>query len=218
MSGLAEALSLGLASGPVCIGSCGPVLLPWLAAESAGLRGTARLLGSFLGGRLAGYLCFAALAWTAGLAIPVEPHSRALLLGLVNLGLAVVLAWHAWSPWRRPRTGRQQAGQELYGIKAKPRFRPPAALSLGFLTGLNLCPPFLVAGVRAAETRSLPAAMLFFLVFFAGAAVWFLPALAVSSLRRIAVAGTVARMIMLLLAAYYAYLGFISLYWRLAHD
>lgn len=217
MSGLAEAVFLGLASGPVCLGSCGPVLLPCLAAESAGLRRTAGLLSVFLGGRLAGYLAFAALAWAAGLAAPIDPHSRALLFGIANLGLAVVLVWYGWFSRRHGRAGRQPPGQELYRIEARPRSRPSAAAALGLFTGLNLCPPFVVASVRAAETRSLPSAMVFFLLFFAGTTVWFLPALAVSSLRRINAAATVARMIMLLLAAYYAYLGVMSLWWRVSH-
>jgi hypothetical protein len=36
------------------------------------------------------------------------------------------------------------------------------ALALGFLTGINLCPPFLVAGLRAAQLEHLSAALLFF--------------------------------------------------------
>jgi sulfite exporter TauE/SafE len=88
---------------------------------------------------------------------------------------------------------------------------------LGFLTGLNLCPPFIAAGVRAAETRSLSGAVLFFLAFFAGTAVWFLPAAAVSPLRRIPAAATVARMVLGLMAIYYAYLGLVGLSWRWLH-
>jgi hypothetical protein len=36
---LAEALALGFGSGPICVASCGPVLLPWLGAEPRGLGG-----------------------------------------------------------------------------------------------------------------------------------------------------------------------------------
>lgn len=217
MSSLAEAVFLGLASGPVCLGSCGPVLLPCLAAESAGLRRTAGLLSVFLGGRLAGYLAFAVLAWALGLAAPIEPHSQVLLFGIANLGLATALVWYGWFSRRQGRAGRQHPEQELYRIEAKPPFRHSAVATLGLFTGLNLCPPFVVASVRAAETRSLPSAMVFFLLFFAGTTVWFLPAVAVTSLRRITVAATVARMIMLLLAVYYAYLGVMSLLWRASH-
>ncbi len=60
---LAEALALGFGSGPVCVASCGPVLLPWLGAEPRDVGTTGRLLAIFLGGRLAGYLSFAVVAW-----------------------------------------------------------------------------------------------------------------------------------------------------------
>ncbi len=130
---------LGFASGPVCLGSCGPVLLPWLAAERAGLRGTARVLSIFLGGRLVGYIGFAVLAWAVGMALPADQHSRTLIFGVANLGLAVVLVLHVWLPRRR------RPEQKLYQIGAKPLF-------LGLFTGLSLCPPFVAAGVRAAES------------------------------------------------------------------
>ena len=58
------------------------------------------------------------------------------------------------------------------------------ALALGFLTGINLCPPFLVAGVRAAQLEHLWAALLFFVCFFAGTAVWFLPFLSMGLVQR----------------------------------
>ncbi len=55
---LADAALLGLASGPACLASCGPVLVPSLAARGSGFGGTALVLGTFLSGRLVGYLAF----------------------------------------------------------------------------------------------------------------------------------------------------------------
>ena len=215
MSGVAEALALGFGSGPVCIASCGPVLLPWLGAEPRGLRTTGWLLTLFLGGRLGGYLAFAVVAWAAGLAIPVDPHTRTLVFGLANFGLAALLGFSACVPRRRCAKAPGE-GQTLYQVGPTERFRPPAAVTLGFLTGLNLCPPFVTAGVRAAATRSLPGALAFFVFFFVGTAAWFLPSLAVSPLRRFSAVPVVARMTMAALAIYYAYLGVVcAASWRL---
>jgi hypothetical protein len=36
-----EALALGLATGPVCLASCGPVVAPWLLAQPRGVGGGA---------------------------------------------------------------------------------------------------------------------------------------------------------------------------------
>jgi sulfite exporter TauE/SafE len=214
---LAEALALGFGSGPICVASCGPVLLPWLGAEPRDLGTTGRLLAIFLGGRLAGYLAFAVVAWAAGLALPLDLRSRTLVFGLANFGLAALLGFSACFPRRRCAKVPDERHPRLYQIGAADRFRPPAALTLGFLTGLNLCPPFVAACVRAAATHSLPGALAFFAFFFAGTTVWFLPSLAVSSLRRFSAVPAVARMTMAALAIYYAYLGVVSVAsWRLA--
>ena len=212
ISAVAEALTLGFASGPVCIASCGPVLLPCLAAQAESWRDTGRSLAVFLGGRLLGYLGFAALAWSLGMALPVQAPARALLYGLANLGLAIALALYAWGP-RRLCAGAVPPALVQIGQTV----RRPATLTLGFLTGLNLCPPFAAAGLRAAQSQTLTSALAFFLLFFVGTAVWFLPALAVSPLRRIPAAATVARFTMFALAAYYAYLAVVTFSWRFLH-
>ena len=92
-----EALVLGLASGPTCIAACGPVLVPSLLTERAGFRPHARYLSVFLGARLAGYLLFAAVAWEIGALVSLPPGPRVLLMGAVNVLLASVLLWYAWS-------------------------------------------------------------------------------------------------------------------------
>ena len=190
--------------------------MPWLGAEPRKLGPTGRLLAIFLGGRLAGYLGFAVLAWAAGLTLPLDLRSRSLVFGLANLGLALLLGVSACFP-RRAGAPPEERSTPLYQIGGANRFRPPAALTLGFLTGLNLCPPFIAAGVRAAATHSLPGALSFFALFFAGTSVWFLPALGVSWLDRFSAVPTVARMTMAALAIYYAYLGVVSVAaWRMA--
>jgi len=214
MSSAMEALVLGFASGPVCLASCGPVLLPWMVGVPERPRILFGSLALFLGGRLLGYLLFATAAWAVGLSLPADGAVRAWIFGLANLLLAALLALYAWAPQTLGRIRRGSSDTPLYQIEPSVKTWKPAALALGFLTGLNLCPPFVAAGVRAAEIPSLPGALFFFLAFFAGTAVWFLPALAVSPLSRIPAASTVARMVLGLMAAYYAYLGLVSLYWR----
>ena len=72
---MTEALLLGVSSGPVCLASCSPILVPVLAAEQKSPRGTGALLAQFLGGRLAGYLGFACLAWLLGLSLRFQPRA-----------------------------------------------------------------------------------------------------------------------------------------------
>ena len=75
---MTEALLLGVSSGPVCLAACSPVLVPVLAAEQRSARGTGALLAQFLGGRLAGYLGFACIAWLLGLSLNLDPRGRVL--------------------------------------------------------------------------------------------------------------------------------------------
>lgn len=81
------------------------------------------------------------------------------------------------------------------------------ALTLGLVTGLNLCPPFLAASVRAVQAGSLVGCMAFFALFFVGTAGWFVPVLATTWLARIQGATLVARIGAGLIATYYLWLA-----------
>jgi hypothetical protein len=85
---------------------------------------------------------------------------------------------------------------------------------LGFLTGVSLCPPFVAAGVRAAEAASIAAALAFFAVFFVGTSIWFVPFAGMGWIRRSEALTTVARMAMALVAFFYLYAGLMTLFGR----
>ena len=217
MTSLAEPMLLGISSGLMCLTSCGPVLLPALAVAGAGWRGTGALLGTFLAGRLVGYLGFAALAWAVGLALPLPVRANGLVFASVHLGLAVLLVLYALLP-RRPRASACSQGLAVSGrVALARRFQALGAAVMGLLTGLNLCPPFVAAGVRVAEGRSLPNALAFFALFFVGTAVWFLPFLGLAGLRRFTGVAAVARVAAVVVAAHYGYLGAVTLAGVLFH-
>lgn len=201
-----EALVLGLASGPACVASCGPVMVPSLLAERSGLRLHTHYLFAFLATRLLGYLVFAAVAWELGALLALPASARSLIFALIHLLLAGVLLRYAYSAGRACR--HSCTSSELVTIGATRNHRIPGAAVLGFLTGVSLCPPFVAAGVRAAEAASMVAAMLFFAVFFLGTSVWFVPFAALGWVRRNEAVTTVARMAMVLIALYYFYAGF----------
>ena len=212
-----EALLLGLSVGLVCLASCGAVFIPWLVAEQRTMVATAWLLGQVLAGRLAGYLIFAGVAWAAGLVlVPGELRTRALVFGLAHVALAATLFWYVFAASRGSRSAQPSRGSHrLSPMRRRVSRVGPAAL--GFLTAVNLCPPFVAATVRAAELRSLPASLAFFTVFFVGTSVWFLPFLAAGATRRVPQARIVARVAMGVVAAYYGYVGLITLGWRLMY-
>ena len=204
-----EALLLGLVSGPACVASCGPVLVPSLLAERSGMRLHARYLSAFLGTRLLGYLIFAVVAWEAGSLVSVTASTRTWIFGLIHILLAGVLFRYAYSVGRACAHSAQQA--ELVTIAAAGTHHIPGAAALGFLTGISLCPPFVAAGVRAAECSSVAAAVVFFAVFFIGTSVWFVPFAGLGWIRRNEAVNTVARMAMALIALFYLYIGLMTL-------
>jgi len=205
---LAEALALGLMSGPACVASCGPVVVPTLLAERSGLRLHGLYLSTFLATRLCGYLLFAVLAWefgNLGNLATLPTSARSLVFGPIHLLLAGALLRYAYSVGRT--CDRSCKSAELVTIGAAGNHRIPGAAALGFLTGVSLCPPFVAAGVRAAEAASMVAAVLFFAAFFLGTSIWFVPFAALGWVRRNEAVITVARMAMVLIALYYFYAG-----------
>jgi len=196
-----EALVLGLASGPACIASCGPVLVPSLLAERSGLRLHARYLFAFLATRLLGYLLFATVAWELGALVSLRVTAHPLIFSSIHLLLGCVLLRYAYAVGRA--CGHSCTSPELVNIGPAKSHPVSGAAVLGFLTGVSLCPPFVAAGIRAAEAASLAAAVLFFAVFFLGTSIWFVPFAGMGWVRRNEAVTTVARMAMVLVALYY---------------
>ncbi len=214
---LYDALALGLASGPACLAACGPVLVPSLLAGPSGFLPNLRAIAVFLSTRLVGYLLFAVVAWQAGAltSMLVKPHPQ--LVGIVYLVMAVVLAWYPYAAKRK--CAGACSTPKLVTIAGMETKEPAGAKSgvagvamLGFLTGLNFCPPFVVAGIRAAQLGSLTGALVFFGIFFAGTSIWFVPFAGLGCVIRNEALITVARMTMALVAFYYAALGFYMMF------
>jgi Cytochrome C biogenesis protein transmembrane region len=202
---LGEAFLLGLASGPACVASCGPVVVPSLLAEGAGWRLNARYLSSFLGTRLLGYLLFAVVAWELGALVSLPPAARTLIYGGIHVLLGLALLWYARSIGR----GCEYtcAGSRLVSIGRVGKRGVPGAAVLGLLTGVSLCPPFVAAGLRAAQLGSIAAALLFFAVFFVATTLWFVPFVGLGCVQRNASVIFVARTAMVLVALYYLLAG-----------
>ncbi len=200
-----EAFLLGLASGPACVASCGPVVVPSLLAEGAGWRVNARYLTSFLGTRFLGYLLFAVVAWELGVLVSPAPGARTWIYGGIHVLLGVALLWYARSIGRG--CAHDCAGTGLVRIGRVGKRGVPGAAVLGLLTGVSLCPPFVAAGLRAAQLGSIAAALLFFAVFFIATTLWFVPFVGLGCVKRNESVIFVARTAMVIVALYYLLAG-----------
>jgi sulfite exporter TauE/SafE len=155
----AEAFMLGLATGPVCLAYCAPVLAPLIVSvdEPHRYSRTGRLVALFLLGRLAGYLCVGLLAGLVGSRI-FEPGATpgwavTLLMGITLLVFGVLKSFPTLRLCRMWPAGRGSAG---WGVL------------LGLLTGLSICPPFVVAVASSTLAGSVTGSVLYFAAFFSG--------------------------------------------------
>ena len=197
---------LGLANGATCLAYCAPVLIPLMLGEGQRTRQNWGMLGKFLGGRLAGYLLFGLLAWLLSQMILGASAYRNLILGAAYVVLAALLAVYGLSKTPAACAGSLKGARKF--LRQWPALLP---LGLGFLTGLNLCPPFLAAFTSAANAGSLGASLVFFLTFFVGTSLYFLPMAFVGLMSRVSALRTVGKLAALLMALYYAYSGIIYL-------
>ncbi len=162
---IVEAFLLGLSSGPVCIFSCAPVLVPFIVLEKNDRTiATFSLIGRFLSGRFAGYLLIGLLSGFLGQTLGTEklkslsaPTSLVMGISLVLFSLFKSFPHSAWC-------------RKLKMEPSAKRFAP----LVGFLTGITLCPPFLAAISGAIITGSLIGSILYFSVFFLATSLYIL--------------------------------------------
>ena len=197
-----QAFLLGLASGATCLAYCAPVLVPLVLGEARGAARSLGLVAEFLAGRLAGYLVFGFGAWAAGRLAPVGATHRGLTFGITYAVLAVLLLLYGISRRAPACAGESRPARAFLA-------RWPAALpaGLGFLTGVSLCPPFLLAFAGAAGSESLSGSLLFFLLFFAGTSVYMLPLSLAGAFRRFQAVRIVGKLAAVCMGLYYLYVG-----------
>lgn len=205
-----EAFLLGLSNGVVCIGYCAPILVPYLLGQGSGVLANVSIVARFLLGRLAGYLAFSVLAFAFHTALPASVAVRNLVMGSTYVILSVLLVFYGF----RYGTGSPVCaarGSGPFLLKAGRLWPALAPAILGLLTGLTICPPFLLAFTAAVEKTTLTGSVAFFVLFFCGTSVFFLPFPLVGSLKRLSVLSTVGRLAAGIVGLYYFYAGLMLL-------
>ena len=194
---------LGLASGTVCVAYCAPILVPYLLSRGGNILNNLLTILYFMAGRLAGYLMFAVLAWAAGLAAAASIRNEKAVFGVIYIVLAGAMIFYGFKG-----AGGECAGKKAGLLNATNQTAFPAIL--GFLTGLNLCPPFLLAFTEAAKTGTLWKSVLFFAAFFVGTSVYIVPLAILGLGRRVEPLRYVGRLAAGVMGVFYLYLGIMS--------
>ena len=162
-----QALILGLSTGVFCMGYCGPVLLGLLfSRQEQRWTGNVGALGLFLAGRLIAYLLFGVITYCVGellkdsaFILTLFPVAE-MVLGALMVLYALNLRFPHWAlchhtfAWSQGRV---------------------TLFAAGIFTGLNVCPPFLLAVETSLRSGSLFRSVAFFGIFFMATSLYLLP-------------------------------------------
>ena len=163
-----SALALGLSLGSLCLGHCLPILAPlMLSRKSATVKDSSVYLGFFLLGKFISYLLFGLIVGALGqyssrlmflqnTAIPVI----FLILGIFMILYGLTQNFPQWKLCFATK-GCFQSNWSFFIV--------------GFLAGINICPPFLLAASYAIALKSIVKSVGFFFFFFLGTNVYILP-------------------------------------------
>jgi sulfite exporter TauE/SafE len=152
----------GLSVGVSCLGLCLPVFLPILLSQKRNTKGSFLLVLEFSGGRLLGYLFFGLVFGLFG---------QLIRSNLIHYIIAIANIW----------TGILMIVYSLGRIDKKicsyiPFSKIKWPILLGFLTGVNVCPPFLASLTYVFNLRDIILSLIYFLMFFLGTSVYIVPA------------------------------------------
>jgi len=152
----------GLSVGVYCIGICLPVFIPILLSQRRYLKSAFWVVLEFSLGRLLGYILFGALIGWLGWKINSPAIHFIISFGgivLAVLMLAYVAGFWVW--------GTNLCAQRFNKIKIP--------IVLGFLTGINVCPPFLASLGYIFSLGHVLQGVMYFMAFFLGTSVYIVP-------------------------------------------
>jgi sulfite exporter TauE/SafE len=171
----------GLSMGVFCLGTCFPFLASLIAAEERPWRRNLILMCQFLGGRLIGYILFGIVfGW---LGEKLDSRAMALTADIALILMSIVLILYL-------------TGILRHKDKACPAGLVPAgrsAILIGFLMGVNLCPPFLLSITYVVSLHDTIKSIIYFIVLFLTSSVFFLPIALAGWLAKIKELQTAAR-------------------------
>jgi sulfite exporter TauE/SafE len=202
-----EGFILGLSTGAVCLAYCGPVLLPFILGEGTTIIQNAKSVGLFLGGRLIAYILVGFLSGLLGLALIQHSLQNRFVFGIIYTILAFFMIAYGFYRFREICLGRKQPILQ-HRLGKWPMAVPLAG---GFVTGLNICPPFLLAITGAVETHRLSGGLVFFLLFFLGTSIYFIPMPFLGFFRRKQVLQVIGKFAAILAGLLYLYKGVFSM-------
>jgi sulfite exporter TauE/SafE len=160
---LIEGFILGLSTGTICLLTCTPIYLPYLATEKRQLKENFWKVMEISFGRFFSYLAFGALAGWFG--AQIAEIDRTLYTGIAYILLSVFLVL----------TSLRTSKQEKHCVIPFYMKLTKSAFLMGVLTGINFCPSFLIAVSKAVDLAGVFSGIMLFMGFFFGTTLFLLP-------------------------------------------
>ena len=195
-----KGLALGFSTGIFCLGFCFPILGPLiLSKEEATIKETSLSLILFVFGRLAAYLLFGLFVGILGQYAKEALFFRTTVIPALFVVLGIVMILY----------GMVQIFPHfsLCRMTQKRFFNSQSFFVIGFLAGINVCPPFLLALSYALSVGEIIKSMIFFLFFFLATTIFFLPFLFSGMISRFEEVRIAARITAMIAGAWFSFLG-----------
>ncbi len=161
---LIQPFLLGISVGIFCFTYCVPFIAPYLVSEQRKLKRNFKIILEFILGRLIGYILFGAVFGYLGEKIASQTINLILIIALMVL--SVILIFYALGFLK---------SKGIFCSAKYSKFRTKAPILMGFLMGINICPPFLMSLAYVFTLHSAVKGIVYFLFFFLGTTIYFLP-------------------------------------------
>jgi sulfite exporter TauE/SafE len=192
---LLEGFFLGISTGSLCLMTCTPIYLPYIMTSDRKLSKSLLAIVEISAGRFFSYLTFGALAGAAG--ANISSIDRNFYSSIANILLSIYLVLTVI------RSDRSEKKCHIPKAAAITR----SGLLLGILTGINFCPAFLIALTQAVNLGGAVSGILLFMGFFFGTTLYLIPLAFASLLTQIKKMKFIARILSLMIAAWFIYKG-----------
>lgn len=160
---------LGLSTGPICMGTCLPLMLPFslqTTADNSRYSSIFKFLGQFISGRFISYLLFGLSMGYLGSIFYTTLINKISLLMMFLFALLLIVYGLGF------KFSKNDLCKSAFKYSKKKSF----PFILGILTGINFCPPFMLATLYSFERSATPFyGVSFFMAFFIATSLYLLP-------------------------------------------
>lgn len=153
----------GLSTGVYCLGICLPIFIPLILTSKQNLKSSFRIIIEFSLGRLSGYLLFGGFIGFLGSVIAYKIVHQLVALATLITGLLLIIYSFSFLKFKLKTC-------KIFFKKVK------IPILLGFLTGINVCPPFLASLTYVFNLNNVLKSVIYFTSFFIGTSIYIVPA------------------------------------------